>query len=454
MDVPMDSSTVEALRVAHSQPLLRRAKAVECLAIRPGAAQSPNCVGTVAIASSSHGGNTWDGEVVLQDLRPKGQAGAATASGPITAELRQHDTVTAVAWAGNEGSHLCVASDSGDIGVYAVPADPFKLGAVPAKAVASLEYHDDTVSCIASVPSGTHAGRVVSAGWDGAIALWDAVGHPRTPLAVLSDSQHHRGPIHALAPHPLGSGIISSSSSTTDNGLSSGIVIASGGDDCCVRVAAIGGSSGGSSSVGNGSVIATIRTRHRVTSLAWACVAVPSSSPTSNDSVVGSPSHLLVGEEDGTASLFDVASLRLQPQGQWGDERRAHAPLLRLSCGGNRNSNNSASTRRHQAAVRAIAVTAQQGRSGLFIATGGDDGQIVVTRLHSDSVDKADGVASIVIRGGHGDFVRALAWAAPVAGSASGAAGDGGDQSSGPQLTLLSGGWDGLVVQHSIHALR
>ena len=136
--------------------LTRQSNAIENLAIRPDDKQS-----LVALASSAHGGNTWDGNVCLFGMNSK------QASSPQAAELALRDNITSVAWAGNHGSHLCVACDSGDVAVYAVPADPFKLGLIPAKAVASLEYHDDIVSGVAAVP-GQANNRVVTTGWDGA----------------------------------------------------------------------------------------------------------------------------------------------------------------------------------------------------------------------------------------------------------------------------------------------
>jgi hypothetical protein len=143
--------------------LAHRPRAVECLALRPAAATGSRPV--LALAASTHGGNVWAGEAALVDLAAPASKGAATAA---AVELPQRDTVTAVAWAGaGGGSHLCVASDSGDVGVYAVSADSFRPGERPPKAVASLEYHDDIVSAVVSTHGSGAGARVATASWDG-----------------------------------------------------------------------------------------------------------------------------------------------------------------------------------------------------------------------------------------------------------------------------------------------
>ena len=153
---------------ASSHQLHRRRRAVESLCLRPALAGPA----LLAVGSSALGGNTWDGEVTLLGA-PSASAAASGGSGSLPAcapsplllaELLQRDTVTAVAWAAG-GGHLCVASDSGDVGVYAVPSEPARLGVTPARAVAALEYHDDIVACCAGVAGAPAA--VVTASWDG-----------------------------------------------------------------------------------------------------------------------------------------------------------------------------------------------------------------------------------------------------------------------------------------------
>lgn len=177
MDVPMPdgsnggaSAAVRAFSFAPPALVAHRPRAVECLALRPVAAGGRP---VLALAASTHGGNVWAGEAALADLAPPavGAGAAATAASKPAAvvELPQRDTVTAVAWAGaGGGSHLCVASDSGDVGVYAVGTDPFRPGERPPRAAAALEYHDDIVSSVVAVAGGGGGGALVAtASWDG-----------------------------------------------------------------------------------------------------------------------------------------------------------------------------------------------------------------------------------------------------------------------------------------------
>lgn len=140
----VDAGETRALVVA------KFARGVEGLAQRPqlGDASTPE----LAIVASAHGGNIWDGELVLVPL-----AGAQPAEPLVVAP--QRNSVTAVAWA--DAAHLCVASDGGDVAVYELSdALPRSL-----RAAASLEYHDDVVSAVSAVPGSP--GHVVAASWDG-----------------------------------------------------------------------------------------------------------------------------------------------------------------------------------------------------------------------------------------------------------------------------------------------
>lgn len=135
------------------------ARGVEGLSLRPphaadaAAARPPE----LAIVSSAHGGNIWDGELALVTL-PSAATAAASASPPLVVAPQQN-SITAVAWA--DAARLCVASDGGDVAVYELSdAAPRSL-----RAVASLDYHDDVVSAVAAVPGSS--GHLVAASWDG-----------------------------------------------------------------------------------------------------------------------------------------------------------------------------------------------------------------------------------------------------------------------------------------------
>ena len=126
----------------------RVARGVDGLAVRPrggatAAAGSPD----VAVASSAHGGDVWDGELAL--LR--------AATGAVGARLAQRNGVAAVAWTGSD--HVALAGDGGDVTVYALAP-----GAAPA-AAATLDFHDDAVSALGAVPGAPT--RLVAASWDG-----------------------------------------------------------------------------------------------------------------------------------------------------------------------------------------------------------------------------------------------------------------------------------------------
>lgn len=236
------------------------------------------------------------------------------------------------------------------------------------------------------------------------MALWD-VGAPRVPLAALAPL-HPGGAVHALAAY--GGGALAASSA--------GAVTASGGTDCRVHVAdlARGGGGGGS----NDAVLAGIRTAHAVTALAW---------------LPALDTQLAVGTEDGGVAVYDVRALRLQAQSQGGgsvggSDRRLHAPLARLPG--------------HKGAVHALAAVAAPastapdgGGGGVLLASGGDDGAVRVTAYSGGT--GAPLLPPVDVRA-HGDYVRALAWAAAP-------------QQQQP-LALLSGGWDGAVLRHAVVA--
>jgi hypothetical protein len=185
----MDMEPPAPPRAHHPGALLAvRRRAVEAIALRPSLHASggagPRAAPVLAVATSRHTGNTWDGELALVDAAAPGGWGAAAGHGggvsgaavppqPL-AELPCRDTLTSVAWAG--GPHgaalLAAGSDSGDVAVYAVAPAPFRLGSTPAKAVAALEYHDAAVAAVAALRGGGGGGgsesaRLASASWDG-----------------------------------------------------------------------------------------------------------------------------------------------------------------------------------------------------------------------------------------------------------------------------------------------
>lgn len=232
---------------------------------------------------------------------------------------------------------------------------------------------------------------------------------------------HHAGPVHALAVHP--------SCGTTGagpplGGGGGGVLVASGGDDCRVHVAALG--SGGGHSFSSGAVAAAVRTRHRVTSLAWACAAPADGGDWQHAPASGNGAQLLVGQEDGALAAYDLRALRLEPPAAaaaaGGDARRVHVPVFRLPG--------------HRAGVRSLAVGWACGSGGrgaptLLCASGGDDGVVRLASLQPEAPWL--GLQRVAA---HQDCVRALAWASPSGGAGPGA--------------LLSGGWDGAVLEHCV----
>lgn len=215
------------------------------------------------------------------------------------------------------------------------------------------------------------------------------------------------------------------------DGGGGGVLVASGGDDCRVHVAALGS---GGHRVSSGAVAAAVRTRHRVTSLAWACSGAPADGGGSTgDQQQHSPAggsgggsgngaQLLVGQEDGSLAAFDLRALRVEPESSAasaGDARRVHVPVFSLPG--------------HHAGVRSLAVgwaACREGGRGapptLLCASGGDDGVIRLASLQPEAPWLGQQRVAA-----HHDFVRALAWA--------------GDCGS-----LLSGGWDGAVLEHTV----
>lgn len=103
----------------------------------------------LAVASSAHGGDVWDGELAL--LR--------AATGAVGARLAQRNSVAAVAWTGSD--HVALGGDGGDVTVYAAS----RGGGAPAALAATLDFHDDAVSALGAVPGAP--AQLVAASWDG-----------------------------------------------------------------------------------------------------------------------------------------------------------------------------------------------------------------------------------------------------------------------------------------------
>lgn len=249
------------------------------------------------------------------------------------------------------------------------------------------------------------------------MSIWN----PREPrLPITAVPGHHAAPIHALAVHPA-----SQAAGFDDVSTSGGFIVASGGDDCRVHVATVIGSSVGPVSGSGRGWGHAVRTRHRVSCLGWACAAQA-------QGCVGGASLILVGQEDGSLSIYDLKSPRLEPAGPWDDERRVHVPVKVVH--------------KHAAPVRAVAVTSSPDGGSVLVASGGDDGVIMVSRLQDAGTESPSPIAAPVRIGGHSDYVRALTWLDAPAVAAAG---------SQPRLRLLSGGWDGRVLQHDLdpHAL-
>lgn len=138
---------LESSNVSSTTVLFQTKRKVEQLAQNA----SGSCI---ALASSSIGGNIWDGEVSVLFADKEGRC-----------TLSHRNSLTGVAWV--DSDTLCVSSDGGDVTVYARSNANLSAAASGFQAafqvVGSLEYHDDVVSCIAFAP----LGRLVATSWDG-----------------------------------------------------------------------------------------------------------------------------------------------------------------------------------------------------------------------------------------------------------------------------------------------
>ena len=126
---------------------------VEAVSPRPGSS------GEVAVLSSRLEGNTWDAAVSLFDAR--------VAPWHLTAQLSLHDTASVLAWTADPAGTFLVGSDSGDILVLR-SAGASSKDSTP-RLVASLQFHDSAVTCIAVSP--VDATAVVSGSADGRCAM-------------------------------------------------------------------------------------------------------------------------------------------------------------------------------------------------------------------------------------------------------------------------------------------
>lgn len=86
------------------------------------------------------------------------------------------------------------------------------------------------------------------------------------------------------------------------------------------------------------------------------------------------------------------------------------------------------------ASAQANAVTALAASSKGLVAAGSDDGTVVVYDPAAKAENGGKGTAAVVVYTGHGhtDFVRAVVWQ--------------------DETTLVSGGWDGQLLNHTVSA--
>lgn len=128
----------------------------------------------ILVATSNLGGNIWDASLRVIDVATK----------KVVASVQQHNGCADVCWAGLGQRAIC-AEDSGDVKVYRLDQD------APARLleVATLQEHDDIVSCVAA--SCSQDGLVLSGSHDRSINIWDIAGGRQASLDTLTGHSNY-----------------------------------------------------------------------------------------------------------------------------------------------------------------------------------------------------------------------------------------------------------------------
>eukprot|EP00904_Undaria_pinnatifida_P010555 jgi/Undpi1/662/HiC_scaffold_10.g04126.m1 len=128
----------------------------------------------ILVATSNLGGNIWDASLRVVDLSTK----------KLVASVQQHNGCADACWAALGQRAIC-AEDSGDVKVYRLDQD------APARLVevATLQEHDDIVSCVAA--SRSQDGLVLSGSYDRSINAWDIAGNREVNLDTFTGHSNH-----------------------------------------------------------------------------------------------------------------------------------------------------------------------------------------------------------------------------------------------------------------------
>lgn len=107
-----------------------------------------------------------------------------------------HVSLTCAKWLTPRGDAVATGSMDGTVAVWRCPDVPSKN--VPVSAAALLSHHTSPVSSLDVMAQGDRVG-LLSAGWDGTIALWEVPNDARFPHASASGPKKRRG-AHGAVP--------------------------------------------------------------------------------------------------------------------------------------------------------------------------------------------------------------------------------------------------------------